>query len=88
MSYKAIIFDLYGTLVGNFSRKSYDHIQAQMAEILRVPYPNFWQTMGETIRDRSLGINRSFEDNIVEVCRRLNVEVNKTQIEKTGRLKL
>ena len=24
MPYKAVIFDLYGTLVGNFSRQAYD----------------------------------------------------------------
>ncbi len=83
MSYRVIIFDLYGTLVGNYSRRGYDHVQEQMAKILGVPYPNFWQTMGETFRDRSLGINRSFEDNIVEVCRRLNAKVDKAQIEQT-----
>ena len=83
MPYKAIIFDLYGTLVGNFSRKGYDPVQKEMAEILNVPYPKFWQTMGETFKDRTLGNNRSFEDNIVEVCRRLNAKVDKTQIEQT-----
>ena len=83
MPYKAIIFDLYGTLVGNYSRQAYDQTQKQMAEILNVPYPKFWQTMGETFKDRTLGSNRSFEDNIVEVCRRLNAKVNKTQIEQT-----
>ena len=83
MPYKAVIFDLYGTLVGNFSRKGYDRVQKEMAEILNVPYPKFWQTMGETFKDRTLGSNRSFEDNIVEVCRRLNAKVDKTQIEQT-----
>ena len=83
MPYKAIIFDLYGTLVGNYSRQAYDQTQEQMAEILNVPYPKFWQTMGETFKDRTLGSNRSFEDNIVEVCRRLNAKVDKTQIEQT-----
>lgn len=83
MSYKAIIFDLYGTLVGNYSRQAYDQVQEQMAKILNVPYPKFWQTMGETFKDRSLGSNPSFENNIVEVCRRLNAKVDKTQIEQT-----
>ena len=51
-----------------------------MAEILGVPYPKFWQTMGETFEDRSLG---NFKENIyLEVCRRLNIDVNKTQIEQ------
>ena len=83
MSYEAVIFDLYGTLVGNFSRRAYDQVQEQMAKILNVPYPKFWQTMGETFKDRTLGSNRSFEDNIVEVCRRLKANVDKTQIEQT-----
>ena len=84
MPYKAIIFDLYGTLVGNFSRKAYDKVQEQMAEILGVPYPNFWQTMGETINDRALGRKGSGKENIyVEVCRRLGVKVDRAQIEKT-----
>lgn len=83
MPYKAVIFDLYGTLVGNFSRKGYDLVQKEMAKILNVPHPKFWKTMGETLKDRSLGDYRSVEENFVEVCRRLGVESDKTQIEKT-----
>ena len=86
MSYKAVIFDLYGTLVGNFSRRAYDKVQEEMAQILGVSYPKFWQTMGETIKDRSLG-NLSAEENIVGVCRRLGVKADRTQIEQTVFLK-
>ena len=87
MPYSAILFDLYGTLVGNFSRQAYDKVQEQMAKILNVPYPRFWQTMGETLKDRTLGNNLSAEENIVEVCRRLSVKADKTQIEKIVALK-
>ena len=38
MQYKAIIFDLYGTLVPIFSRKIYDPVLVNMAKILNVPY--------------------------------------------------
>lgn len=86
MLYKAIIFDLYGTLVNNFSRHAYDNVQKQMAQILGVSYPKFWQTMGETIKDRSLG-NLSAEENIVEVCRRLGVKADRMQIEQVVFLK-
>ena len=86
MSYKAVVFDLYGTLVGNFSRQAYDQVQKQMAKILCVPYPKFWQAMGETIKDRSLG-GLSVENTIVEVCRRLNTKVNRTQFAQTIALK-
>ena len=86
MPYKAVIFDLYGTLVGNFSLKVYNKVQEEMAKILSVSYLKFWQAMGETIKDRSLG-NLSTEENIVEVCRRLGVKANRTQIEQVVFLK-
>ena len=82
MPYKAVIFDLYGTLVGHYSRQAYDKVLVQMAKVLGVPYPKFWQTRGETIKDRALG-GLSFEENIVEVCRRLGVKPDKTQIKQT-----
>lgn len=82
MPYKAVVFDLYGTLVANFSRHAYDKVQEEMARILGVPYPKFWQTMGEIIKDRQSG-NLSAEENFVEVCRRLGVKADTTQIEQT-----
>ncbi len=81
MQYKAIIFDLYGTLVPIFSRKVYDPVLVKMAKILNVSYQKFWKIKAETINDRSLG-KLSAEEHIKEIGRRLNVSVNKTQMEK------
>ena len=82
MSYKAIIFDLYGTLVENFSSQAYDQVQEQMAKTLDIPYLKFRQLMLETINDKSSGGYYAVEDNILEICRRLSVKVNTTQIEQ------
>ena len=82
MPYKAIIFDLYGTLVDNFSSQAYDQVQEQMAKTLNIPYPKFRQVMLETINDKSSGGYHAVEDNILEICRRLSVKVNTTQIEQ------
>ena len=82
MPYKAIIFDLYGTLVDNFSSQAYDQVQEQMATILNIPYPKFRQAMLETINDKSSDGYHAVEDNILEICRRLSVKVNTTQIEQ------
>ncbi|MCG9126207.1 HAD family hydrolase [Candidatus Poribacteria bacterium] len=81
MKYKAIIFDLYGTLVPIFSRKVYDPVLVKMANILNVPYQEFWKIKTETINDRSLGFH-SAEDHIKDLGLRLNVSVNKIQIEE------
>ena len=81
LHYKAIIFDLYGTLVGNFSRQAYDQVQEQMANVIDVPFTKYWQIKAETIKDRSLG-NLSVEENIGEIGRRLDVKVDTAQIEE------
>ena len=82
MPYKAIIFDLYGTLVDNFSSQAYDQVQEQMAKALDIPYPKFRQVMLETINDKSSDGFYAVEDNILEICRRLSVKVNTIQIEQ------
>lgn len=82
MPYKAIIFDLYGTLVENFSSQAYDQVQEQMAKTLDIPYPKFRQVMLETINDKSSGGYHAVEDNIREICRRLSIKVGTTQIEQ------
>ncbi len=87
MPYTAIIFDLFGTLVPNFSRHASDQVHVQMARVFNVPYPEFWRVMGETINDRHLGGHNSDEDNLVEVCGRLNVKVGTKQIRQAVSLK-
>ena len=80
MSYKAVIFDLYGTLVENFSSQAYDKVQELMAKTLDIPYPKFRQVMLETINDKSSSGYYAVEDNILEICRRLSMEVDTIQI--------
>ena len=82
MSYKAIIFDLYGTLVENFSSQAYNQVQEQMAKTLDIPYAKFRQVMLETMNDKSAGGYYAVEDNILEICRRLRIKVDTTQIEQ------
>ena len=82
MSYKAIIFDLYGTLVENFSSQAYNQVQEQMAKTLDIPYAKFRQVMLETMNDKSAGGYYAVEDNTLEICRRLRIKVDTTQIEQ------
>ena len=82
MPYKALVFDLYGTLVDNFSSRAYDRVQAQMAKSLHIPYPEFRQVMLETINDKSSSGYHAVEENVLEICRRLSIKVEMTQIER------
>ena len=80
MSYRAVIFDLFGTLVNGFTRQEYDQVNARMAATVRVPYAEFWELMGETYRDFCLGRYSAYEDLISDVCSRTGVHANKAQI--------
>ncbi len=80
MHYKAIIFDLFGTLVSSFPRRVYDRVIDQMADAVRVPYPEFWQLMKETSLNRYLGRYRSVEENIEDICSRFGVDTGDKQI--------
>ena len=86
MPYKAVIFDLFGTLVENFSSQAYDQVQVQMAKILDIPYPKFQQVMLATINDTSSDGYYAVEDNIREICRRLSIKVNTSEIEQAATL--
>ena len=80
MPYKAVVFDLYGTLVDNFSSQAYDQVQEQMAKTLDIPYPKFRQVMLETINDRSSGGYHAVEENVFEICHRLSIKADMTEI--------
>ncbi len=84
MPYKAVIFDLYGTLVDNFSSQAYDQVQEQMAKTLNIPYPKFRQVMLETINDKSSGGYHAVEENILEICRRLGIKADTIRIEQAA----
>jgi hypothetical protein len=53
MAYRAIVFDLFGTLVRNFSVQEYDRVLMRMAETLSTPYTEFRQHAGKSERASS-----------------------------------
>ena len=75
MPYSAIIFDLFGTLVGDFSRTRYEEVHMRMAGEVRIPYAVFSHAFGQTFSDRTLGRYTSIEQNIAYVCAQLGVQL-------------
>jgi putative hydrolase of the HAD superfamily len=53
MKYKAVVFDLFGTLVGGYSRGDYDRTISHMAEVLSLPRDAFARMWRETGRVRT-----------------------------------
>jgi putative hydrolase of the HAD superfamily len=80
MKYKAVIFDLFGTLVDNFKRREYDVVNAKMAKLLNIPFTEFWQLVAATGRGYYLGQYKLFEDNLEDICGRWGIEIDTNKI--------
>ena len=80
MRYNAIIFDLFGTLVGNFSRRGHNQANAKIAEALNIPIPEFSELIWDTYFNRCLGVYASIEENVLDICHRLGIKANLEQI--------
>jgi len=69
MKYQAVIFDLFGTLVSEPSRRKQQSVLWEMAAVLSVPADDFVRLWAETMDKRHLGILSSLEANIEYICR-------------------
>lgn len=88
MKYKAVIFDLYGTLIDNYTRPEYERVLKEMARILNAPADKFSRLWFESFRKRNTGELPTPQANIRCVCAQLNVPVNDTQVEAATRVRL
>ena len=86
MNYRAIIFDLFGTLVGDFMAAGRSH--DELAAILGVPYEPFMKRWREITPRRTLGEFQTVEASIEHVCGALGVAVNAEQIAKAVEFRL
>jgi putative hydrolase of the HAD superfamily len=82
MKYKAVIFDLYGTLIGNTS--DYSNWLQEMASIISAPESDFASLWHATFQKRMTGEFNKFQDCIDHVCRQLTLPVTKEQIERAA----
>ena len=80
MKYKAVIFDLFGTLVPSFTEREYRQILGQMAEILEVPPPAFEAAWSETFSESILGVIPGIAEKIILTGRRMGREFVKDKV--------
>jgi putative hydrolase of the HAD superfamily len=80
MKYKAVIFDLYGTLVDKVPMTAYRDSLRRMAATISVTPDNFIKLWFDTYNERGLGVFQSYEDNIDYICRELGVETEASHI--------
>jgi putative hydrolase of the HAD superfamily len=82
MKYKAVAFDLFGTLVPVFSRRDYEKVVALMAIVLKTPYDDFYRLWMQTAERRVTGIFKTLENNLEFICRELKISATSEQITK------
>ena len=87
MKFKAIIFDLFGTLVDDFG-SSVGQMHHEMAAALAVPYEQFMQVWGQTAKMRIIGAFETVEANIKYVCDIIKISPTAEQLEKAVEIRM
>lgn len=87
MKLKAVIFDLFGTLVNDFG-SSAGQMNAELAAALAVPYEPFIQVWAQTAPMRTIGAFQTVEASIEHVCSLMGVAVEPEQIHKAVQIRL
>jgi putative hydrolase of the HAD superfamily len=88
MKYKAIIFDLFGTLVDSYSVQGYKMYLAEMATALELPVEDFSNLWRDTIYERGIGIFKTTEESIRYICNKLKASVSEYNIKKCDQIRL
>jgi putative hydrolase of the HAD superfamily len=87
MKFKAVIFDLFGTLVDDFG-SSVGEMHHEMAAALAVPYEQFMQPWGQTAKMRIIGAFDTVEASIKYVCDMISVRPGAEQISKAVEIRM
>jgi putative hydrolase of the HAD superfamily len=80
MKYKAVIFDLFGTLIPSFSESEYRLTAKRIAELLSAPTELFWSRWSAAFEDSILGIFPNTIAQVVHVCRELGIAPRAEQV--------
>ena len=67
------MFDLFGTLVRNYSNVAYEQVIARMAEALAADASLLSTRLGQAYRDREIGLVDSIEASFAAACRDLGL---------------
>jgi putative hydrolase of the HAD superfamily len=86
--YSAVIFDLFGTLVDNFTNTEYQAVLAEMSSALKAPPAEFSKMWRDLFPIRVNGTHSTAEESIEFICRQLGCIVNEKQIRQAVNIRL
>jgi putative hydrolase of the HAD superfamily len=85
--YKAVIFDLFGTLIPNFSASEYRRTVLQVADILKAPPEAFWELWSATFKEGVLGFFPTPESKIEYICGKLGVMFSLAALHESAQIR-
>jgi putative hydrolase of the HAD superfamily len=88
MKYKAVLFDLFGTLVDNFNRDEYVAVLAEMASVVKVPPKEFQRLWLDAFTERNTGVHPNPQYSIRYICEKLNIDIDDNMVEKAASIRL
>jgi putative hydrolase of the HAD superfamily len=88
MKYKAVIFDLFGTLIDNLSPVEYERTIARMADALSVSSADLGRLWFETAEKRNTGFFGSVEDTVRHMCEALRAQAAEAQIREASEIRI
>lgn len=88
MRYPAAVFDLFGTLIDNFTHSSLAQSLYSMAEALGAPAEAFRRAWLDTYEPRNRGAYASTEENVRDVCRLIGLSPTRDGLARATALRL
>ena len=87
MKIKAVIFDLFGTLVNSFNAQEHKQVLSEMASLLSLPEEPFYNLWSSSFNQRPLGIFKNIEESMIFIGKELNIPINRNGIEEASRVR-
>jgi putative hydrolase of the HAD superfamily len=82
VTFEAVVFDLFGTLVPEFSRSDFYDSVRRMAEMLGADAGRFEAEWRSTALERQTGGFATVEDNVRSICASLGIEPSKDAVDR------
>ena len=87
MPYEAVVFDLFGTLVANFSIQEHERVLSEMACVLSAPRDDFVRLWLASFNERCSGKFESPAANIEHICQALHLSAPPEAVEAAARIR-
>jgi putative hydrolase of the HAD superfamily len=86
--FRAVVFDLFGTLVDNFPPSAYRRMVRKLATIVGADGGSFLGRWGETVRNRMAGESPTVAAGIANVCAGLGVSASERSIAEAAAVRV